>query len=270
MKIGIIGVGVVGSAVNDVFEKNHQVIKYDKYKKGYDSFTKVSKCPVIFICVPTPMNKSGEIHLTAINNSIKEISKKAKNGTIIVIKSTAVSGTTDLLAKTYPQFNFSFNPEFLTEKNPTYDFLHTDRVIVGVKNVGTFNVIKRIYLEAGFKCPIIKTDIKTAEFIKYCSNAFLATKVMFANEMYNICKKLNINYDEVIKSLLVDKRIGKSHWDVPGFDGDKGFGGKCFPKDINALIYLARENDYKPYLLEEVWRSNLSVRKKINWLGEIK
>lgn len=270
MKIGMIGHGVVGQATaNGLARKNNSVVIYDKYKEGLDSIEEVCKCEIIFICVPTPMKKSGEINLDAINESIKQIDVFANDGTIVVIKSTATSGTTEDLADQYPKLNFAFNPEFLTEKNATEDFLNSDRVIIGTRDKDTFARIALVYREAGFECPIIHANIRTAEIIKEFTNVFLASKVMIANEFFRICEKLNINYNEAIEIVQMDQRIGKSHWQVPGHDGDFGFGSKCFPKDINALIYLAREKGYRPYVLEEVWKSNLNVRKKIDWLDQI-
>ena len=101
--------------------------------------------------------------------------------------------------------------------------------------------------------------------IKYAANVFLASQIGIANEIYQICKTIGVDYDEVKKAILHDKRIG-TNIDVPGHDGDFGFGGKCFPKDLNALIYLAREHMYRPHLLEEVWRLNEKVRKDLDWL----
>lgn len=270
MKIGIIGMGFVGSATKYGLERGHEIIGYDKYKKGFSSVEEVAGSEVIFICVPTPMEISGKICLGAIEESIDNVCKYAKKETIIVIKSTAVSGTTNSFVTKYPAFNFSFNPEFLTQNNANKDFINADRIIIGADDEEVFKKLKQVYSEAQFTCPIIKTSIKTAEFLKYTSNAFLACKVVFANEIYKICEKLGINYNEVIENLLLDKRIGRSHWQVPGPDGDMGFGGACFSKDINALIYLAKENGFSPRLLEEVWRRNLDFRTKIDWLCEVK
>ena len=266
MKIGIIGAGIVGSATAfGLKSKLNEIIVYDKFKSGYQSIKDIVSCDIVFICVPTPMKKSGEIDLSAINDSVEQlVNNNYKN--IVVIKSTAVSGTTDNLAKKYADLSFAFNPEFLTEKNSLLDFLDSDRIIVGANDDNVYKKIAQIYVDAGFKCPIFHTDIKTAEMIKYMSNAFLATKVIFANEIYQICKKLDIDYREVSKLVALDERIGKSHLMVPGEDNCFGFSGTCFPKDINALIYLARENGYKPNLLEEVWRTNLLVRKNHDWL----
>ena len=276
MNVGMIGYGVVGSSTAEGLSRtgNVRVFAYDKYKQTKHSIAAVVSCDVIFVCVPTPMKKSGEIDVSALYDSVDGLIKAGiKENTIIVIKSTAVSGTTDALADKYPHLNFAFNPEFLTEINAKEDFINSTRVIIGAKEEHVFTRIARVYEEAGFTCPIVKTDLKTAEMIKYVGNTFLATKVMFANEIYKMCELLNIEYKQVIQNVLLDDRIGDTHWDVPGYDGNLGFGGKCFPKDLNALIYLAREYGHRSHLLEEVWRSNLTVRKNIDWLndkGEIK
>lgn len=257
-----------------ILKPYHRLELYDKFKKGYDKLDKekFGECEVIFICVNTPMKMSGEVDLTAIKETaetVKLIQQMALGEPYkaIVIKSTAVSGTTEKLHKWYHCYNldFVFNPEFLTARNPYKDFKNTDRIILGTNSEKAFKTVRKVYRGANFKCPIIMTDFKTAEMVKYVSNTFLATKVMFANEIYSICQKLKIDYDKIIKLLLYDKRINKSHWAIPGPDRDRGFGGTCFPKDLNALIYLAKEKGYCPHILEEVWRSNLEVRKKKDW-----
>lgn len=266
MKIGIIGAGVVGNATAfGLKSKINEVVLYDKFKSGYKSIQDIALCDIVFICVPTPMKQSGEIDLSAINDSIDQL-VKSNYKNIVVIKSTAVSGTTEKFAIKYSNLSFAFNPEFLTEKNALQDFLDSDRIIIGANDYNVYKKIEQVYLDAGFKCKIYHTDIKTAEMIKYMSNCFLATKVIFANEMYQICKKLEIDYKEVSKLVALDERIGASHLKVPGDDNCLGFSGACFPKDINALIYLARENGYRPNFLEEVWRTNLIVRKNHDWI----
>jgi len=113
--------------------------------------------------------------------------------------------------------------------------------------------------------PIIKTKSNIAEFVKYFTNTFLATKVAFANEMKKICDELQIDYDKVVEYSIYDKRLGNSHWAVPGPDGKNGFGGSCFPKDINALIHLFRQLNLKSNILEASWKTNLEVRPEKDW-----
>lgn len=267
MNIGIIGMGVVGTATSESLKYIHQIYGYDKYKKGSWKTPQqiVRECEVCFITVPTPMSKSGAVDLSAVEESIQTLYSYYHiygKGPIIVIRSTAVSGTTRKFADTYTDAKFAFNPEFLTEKNSVEDMKNADRIIIGTSpDDYVFDKLARVYELAGFKCKIYNTTFEIAEMVKYMTNAFLATKVTFANEMYNVCKVTGINYNEVKELFKLDKRVGTSHLQVPGLDGKYGFSGKCLPKDINALIHLAQENGYSANLLKEVWRSNLQWRK---------
>jgi len=277
MNIGIIGCGVVGTATAKGLSKAHNMFLYDKYKDEYncDFDLMVSNCSVIFITVPTPMRISGEIDLSTIKTTVDDLAfhcnkDQTKNeNPIIVIRSTAVSGTTEKLAKKYNMFHFAFNPEFLRDVSADDDFINSERIVIGTDNDFVFNVLNRVYTEAKAKWPvdppILKTSIRTAEIIKYASNVMLASQVVVANEIYKICELFSVNYKEVTEVLSYDERIG-THIQVPGPDGDMGMGGKCFPKDINALIYLAKEQGHHSYLLEEIWRTNLRYRKNIDWI----
>ena len=275
MNIGIIGIGVVGSTTKKVLEKYHQLFPYDKYKEPYNSNDKLRELAenseVVFICVPTPMKQSGEIDYSTIHNSLKvlleELEKKNRDPReiLIVIRSTAVSGSTNKFAEEYP-FRFVFNPEFLRDKYALEDMENTDRIIIGADLEEDYEKLANVYRPLFPNAKYIFVDIKTAEMIKYCANVMLAGQISLANELYQICKATGIDYNVVKEVILLDERIAKNI-DVPGHDGDLGFGGKCFPKDLNALIYLSREKMYRPYLLEEIWRLNERVRKKRDWLS---
>ena len=274
MKIGIVGCGVVGNATASVFKPYHEIFIYDKYKEGHlNLYDVVYNSEVIFISVPTPFYLSGRMDTSALEETFKSISEKIKtDDKILCVKSTAVPDYLDLLKEKYAKEHLyvAYSPEFLTEKNPVEDFRKSDRIIIGTDNHDVFKKIREVHIEADFTCPILQVDIKTASMIKYTSNAFLSTKVTFANEIYHICQRLGINYEKVIEVLLMDKRIGNSHFGVPGHDGDLGFGGKCFPKDLSSLAYMSNEHGHHPDFLREVWRSNLKWRKKIDWSDQIK
>ena len=269
MKIGIIGVGFVGRAITEIFKEKHELILYDKYKEDLNkSPEKLAEAEIIFICVPTPMMPSGEIDYSAIHNSLElleKVMKDEKNKTLVVIRSTAVSGTTESLAKKYP-FNFAFNPEFLREKTAIEDMKNTDRIVLGISSEEDYNKLLNAYKPIFPDAKYIKVDTKTAEMIKYAANVILTGQIALANEIYQICKASDIDYNKVKEAILLDDRIAKNI-DVPGHDGELGFGGKCFPKDLNALIYLAREKKYRPYLLEEIWRLNEKIRKNKDWFN---
>ena len=192
-----------------------------------------------------------------------EVDKNADEHTI-VIKSTVPPGTTRQLNKECTFSQVVFNPEFLTEANYIDDFKNQSRIIVGGPRPGS-TIIKNLYKKAFYNTPIIKTGSNTAEMVKYFLNCFLATKVSFANEMRSICDNVDIDYDKVVEYALYDNRIGKTHFATPGPDGKRGFGGSCFPKDINAMIAFAKENGVLPTVLEAVWDKNLEVRPERDW-----
>lgn len=268
-KLGIIGYGIVGQALAYGFSqpeiKNKYEIKYyDKYKETASLEEVVAGSEFIFICLPTPMkeDESG-IDLSIIEDSIAQISKYT-NGTdkIIVIKSTVVPGTTATLEKKYPKSNFAMNPEFLTEANYLEDFVNADRTVVGANNDLTSRRVVALYRQRFPHMKIFQTDTTTAEMVKYMANSFLATKVIFANEMFNLCQALGIKYEEVKSMVVADHRIFDSHLDVTT---SKGFGGKCFPKDVVALIGRAKQLKLEPKLLETVWSINKKIRKVHDW-----
>jgi UDPglucose 6-dehydrogenase len=162
-----------------------------------------------------------------------------------------------------------FNPEFLTEANALDDMRNQNRIILGGPRPW-INTVKQVFQTAFPKVPLIKTSSTTAEMVKYVTNNFLTVKVSFANEMYQVCEALdksglNVDYDKVIEYAKYDSRLGSSHWSVPGPDGDFGAGGHCFPKDINAMIDVAKNLNVKPTVLKAAWEKNLEVRKNRDW-----
>ena len=268
MKIGIIGQGYVGTAVKDVFQNHYDVETYD-IDKSLSSTPTIKKLvgivDLVFVCVPTPMNPDGSCNTFSVEKVIGEIETiRRKKCKIVAIKSTVPPGTTESLNKKCETIKIVFNPEFLTEANFINDFRNQTRIIIGGPRPASTK-LRQIYSLAFPNVPIIKTGSTTAEMVKYMTNSFLATKVSFANEMYQICDKLNIDYDKVVEYSTYDERLGKSHWAVPGPDGHYGFGGSCFPKDLNALIHLARNLDTSLNTIGGAWDTNLDVRPEEDW-----
>ena len=253
MKIGIIGLGVVGTAVKEGF-KEHEIFTYDKFKNSNTIEEVTDNSELIFVSVPTPSNKQG-IDLSAVNKTIELLNKLNYTG-LIVLKSTVPPGTTDSYKKKYPNLKLSHNPEFLTEKNAINDFQNPDRIIIGYYNEEDIKSFKEIHKK--FDCPLMETIPKVSEMIKYTANSFLATKVIFANQVYDYCKKLDIDYNEVKKGVLLDNRIGKTHFDVTE---ERGYGGMCFPKDVYAFIKSAKKQGIKLDLLKKVHEINQKIRK---------
>ena len=271
MNIGIVGQGYVGTAVNEVFSKHYDVETYDldidKCSVDYlEDLVELSN--IIFVCVPTPMKKDGSCDTSIVEAVVKDINdmvvSRNVSGRIVAIKSTIPPGTTNRLNKECENISVIFNPEFLTEANFVDDFKNQNRIIIGGERPSTTK-LRQVYSLVFPNTPIIKIGSKTAEMVKYMTNTFLATKVSFANEMKMICDGLDIDYDKVVEYSTYDERLGKSHWDVPGPDGKLGFGGSCFPKDINALLDLANKFEIDVFTLDGAWETNLQVRPEQDW-----
>ena len=267
MKIGIIGQGFVGSAVREGLKSYYDCFTYDldpdKCRNTHDEV--VNNTDIIFVCVPTPMRKSGECDTRILENAILEIDRALKPGSnpTLIIKSTVPPGTTDKM-NAITNLDVCFSPEFLTEANSFDDFKNQTRIIIGGPRPAT-GKIKQMFRKAFPTIPIVKTGTKTAEMVKYFTNCFLASKVTFANEMYEICSKHNIDFDKVTEYALHDERIGRTHLMVPGPDGDRGFGGHCFPKDLAAMIAFAKQCDVYPNFLLAVQEYNEIYRSDRDW-----
>lgn len=261
MNIGIIGQGFVGNAVYQKFKNFFTVFTYDLNSKLCNSnFEEINKnCSIVFICLPTPMNSDGSCDISIVENMISKFSSK-----IIINKSTVPPGATERFNTKFKNLQIVFNPEFLTERNAVQDFNNQNRIIIGGPRPAT-TTVKNIFSKVFPQAHIIKTGSTHAEMIKYFTNSFLATKVSFANEMYDLCLKLNLDYDKVVEYSVLDKRIGNSHLNVPGPDGDLGFGGHCFPKDLSALIKLSDDIGSINYLIKSVIKTNDTVRTNRDW-----
>ena len=267
--IGIIGQGFVGNAVYQKFKNYYDVLTYDLDKSKCNSTWEdlVSKSDTIFLCLPTPMNEDGSCHTDILEKELVNIDLLADNQEVkktIVVKSTISPGTTSKWNDLYESLDIIFNPEFLTEANAVDDFNNQNRIILGGPRPATTK-LRQIYSKVFPQAHIIKTDSTHAEMVKYLTNAFLATKVSFANEIYQICGKLNVDYDKVVEYATLDNRLGKSHWQVPGPDGDFGFGGHCLPKDLSSLIHLAMSLNTETNVLNAVEETNDIVRKNRDW-----
>ena len=264
MNIGIIGQGFVGNAVREKFENYYGVRAYDlKAMLSTASEQEALDNEIVFICLPTPMNKDGSCYTDIVEKAIQR-AVEFGIAKIVVIKSTVSPGTTAKWNEQFPSLDIVFNPEFLTEANAVSDYENQTRIILGGPRNATTK-LKPVFAKVFPKASIIKTDSTYAEMVKYVTNSFLATKVSFANEMYQICEKLDVDYDKVVEYACYDERLGKSHWSVPGPDGDFGFGGHCFPKDVKALISLAEGLEIFPEMLLSTDAKNHEVRTNKDW-----
>ena len=265
-KIGVVGQGYVGTAVKTAFEKHYKTFTFDLNGNcNCESILDlVDESDIIFVCVPTPMKKDGSCDVSIVESVIDEIEDVDITGKIVVIKSTVPPGTTERLNQKCENIQVIFNPEFLTEANYIEDFKNQNRIILGGVRPATTKV-KQVYSKVLPKTKVIKTGSTHAEMVKYMTNTFLATKVSFANEMKQVCDKLDIDYDKVVEYATYDDRLGKSHWAVPGPDGKLGFGGSCFPKDINALISLSNDLNLWLHTIKGAWFTNCDIRPEQDW-----
>ena len=260
-KIGILGNGFVGNAIKLGFSSTYKLFVYDiNPQLSFDSFDEVNNCDYVFVCVPTPMFKDGSQDLSNVLKVFENASQKP----IYIIKSTIIPGTTDYLLNKFPDIKIIFSPEFLREKHAKYDILNLNRVVLG----GDYNLtekVKTIFLKRFKNIKIIQTDSKTSELIKYMNNSFLATKISFMNEFKLLCNKIDANWEDALKGFLSDERVGNSHVNVPGHDGKNGYGGACFPKDVNAIISFSKKLDIEMNVIEAGWKTNLNVRPEKDW-----
>ena len=277
MKLGIIGNGFVGNAIAHAFIPYMEVKIYDKDPdKSYNTLTEVSNdSDVVFISVPTPMTAEGAIDTSIIDSVFADISEVSENPeTVFVLKSTVVPGTTRSIKDKYPQLKIVFNPEFLTERHARFDFLNQSRIILGeVSDINhpeesskSITKVVDLYRARFSSTNFIVTNYETAEMIKYFNNLFFAVKVSFMNEMKLVSDKIGtVNWQKAVAGFVSDGRVGDSHLQVPGPDGKKGFGGSCFPKDINAFINFGDGLGLDLSVIKGAWETNLKVRPEKDW-----
>ncbi len=294
MKIAIVGAGYVGLVTGACFaELGHHVVCVDNdaakikslkalkipiYEPGLDdvvkkhcrkgrmSFTSdiaaaVKQSTVIFIAVGTPPKENGEADLTGIENVARTIARAMTSYRLIVDKSTVpvetgnwVRRTIEAACKKNIPFDVASNPEFLREGTAIKDFMHPDRIVIGVESRRAEEILRELYRD--IQAPLIVTDIKSAELIKHASNSFLAMKISFINAVARVCECSGADVERVAEGVGMDKRIGRSF-----FDAGIGFGGFCLPKDLDAFIMISGKMGYHFDLLKEVKKINKDQKK---------
>ena len=271
-KVGIIGQGFVGGAIKQGFKEHYELFLYDKYndsKSNTDLEGVVKNADIIFVCVPTPMDaRTGEASISIVEEVILEIDELAADvgsNPTLIIKSTVPPGTTEYLNGIVSYSEVIFNPEFLTEANAVNDFKNQNRIIIGTCDSYPATDVVAIFRKVFPNALIPVVNSKEAEMCKYITNTFLSVKVSFANEIYDICEENDIDYNVTKDLAILDPRLGNSHWMVPGPDGDRGFGGHCFPKDLNAMCYIAAQSGVPVHVLRGTLKTNDSVREDRDW-----
>lgn len=285
MRLGVIGQGFVGSAVSTGFRQvGFDVSTYDKYLHDLSTdrlSVLVEKSDIIFVCVPTPSDakRHGACDTSIVESVLDEIAESIRSSSsdgtkVIVIKSTIPPGTTEMLQTRIGELcDVVFNPEFLNARSALQDFVTQDHVIIGGDPLACERV-GQLYTSLVPGARIECTSACVAETVKYVKNCFFATKVSFFNEMYQICNKLGISYDEMIELAKLDDRVGWEHTRVPGPSLGAGpcvdrrmlgFGGVCLSKDIQAFQVLARQLGIDPKVMNAAWEKNLEVRPERDW-----
>jgi len=260
-------VDLINNGISPIFEPSLDELLKKNVERGVlkafltkDFFAKKIHTDVSFICVPTPSNKDGSINFKFIEEASEDIGlyiKYLKDYHVVTIKSTVVPGTTGDIArpilekysgkKAGEDFGLCMNPEFLREGSAIKDFLNTDKIVIGLVDKRSGDLLEKIYESWNEKIPRIRTNLRTAEMIKYAQNAFLATKISFINEIANICQKNGVDAEDVAFAIGLDSRINPKFLRF-----GVGYGGSCFPKDVKALIAASEKSGYEPKLLKSV------------------
>jgi UDPglucose 6-dehydrogenase len=265
MKLGIVGHGFVGSAINQGFTKNVQKYIVDPNKFSGNTIQQLIKFKpdAVFVSVPTPQLESGECNTEILDSVLQELNQAID--LLVIIKSTVPAYKLQSIKEQCINLRIVYNPEFLTEKNYINDFKNPPMHVFGGAITDT-ETVEQLYLEhsACKKCPVFHTDLVSASLVKYCINSFLATKVTFMNEMYDVLRAAGgTEWNEFVKMINSDPRIGKTHMRVPGNDGVRGYAGSCFPKDTAALAWYAKEILNTQFTqLETSIKINDTLRKK--------
>ena len=265
MKLGIVGHGFVGTAVDHGFTRDIQKFIVDPKHNSTNTIEDLIKFKpdAVFVAVPTPQSESGECNTEILEGVMQQLNNS--KGLLVIVKSTVPAYKLQKIQEECINIRIVYNPEFLTEKNYIDDFVNPAMHVFGGMNKDT-DAVEKLYLEHSdcAECPVYKTDLITASMVKYCINSFLATKVTFMNEMYDVLKAARgADWNTFTNIIANDPRIGNSHMKVPGNDGQRGYAGSCFPKDTAALAWFAREILNTQFTqLETSIKINDTLRKK--------
>ena len=283
--IGIIGNGFVGGATAETFKHYVDVKVYDiDPNRSVHNYWVVIKQDILFVCLPTPMKKDGTVDVSIVDSALAQLKNALQDyKKPVILKSTIPPKDLVAMAEHYsPAIHLIYSPEFLTERTAVLDFQQSSRLIFGdhyPDDQSNFeatdklneNVLKITELfENRFpKVPIYWCSMQEASLIKYGTNVFFTVVLSFWNELAEIAESFELDPNEVAGMIMLDQRIGRSHWQVPGHDGDRGFGGHCFPKDINGYMHIANDQGIKPLMAGAAWATNMRVRKNRNWESDI-
>lgn len=273
---GYVGQGIVrlfGDQVQAIYSPSGNSVPQEFKDKHLDTKEAVNACDLITLAVPTPMSENGECDLSHVLGTLEWLREDA----LVLIKSTIVPGTTEMLQAKYPNMRIAFSPEYMGEGNyftPFWKYpdpkemkYHSFQIFGGVREAtnAIVNIFQRVMGPHVFYA---QTDSRTAEFVKYFENLWGAMKVTFANEMYEAARVHSVDYIEARELWALDSRVEKMHTAV--FPDKRGFSGKCFPKDVRAFIEATKKLGYDPKLLSQVWNTNIQWHEEFKPIEEEK
>lgn len=260
-KIGIIGLGFVGSAIADSLNDgwSGNLIIVDPAKGYYNPISDLKECSGVFVCVPSPQGPDGTCDTSILEDVLAQLSSIEYTG-VIISKCTAPPDVYERLNEIYP--NLVHVPEFLTAANARIDYLNGKFAMIGGRVLAYQKEAERIIKKSQTQLEdnIMYCSIGEASLAKYTINCFMSTKVIFMNELYNLATKMGFDYKLISKMVMMDRRIGNSHMQVPGPDGSYGFGGACFPKDTSALLKVAEQQGVDMMVLTAAVKKNTLLR----------
>jgi UDPglucose 6-dehydrogenase len=279
--IGIIGGGFVGSSIVKGFQHFTDVKVYDLMpEKSNASYEDTIEQDVLFVCVNTPMDADGNVNTDAVKTALESLQGNLPEGHTdkpVILKSTMPPDSIgEFMLEFSDEMVIIYSPEFLTERTSEYDFNQSNRWIFGSiqPTLGqgegesinyAISLVKRLFKDRFPMVPQYWTTFGAASLVKYFTNVFFSVKVSMMNEFAQVCEAFDLNPEAVIGLLMLDQRIGRSHFKVPGHDGKRGFGGHCFPKDLNGYIHIAEEMGVPATMGKAAWQKNLEVRPEKDW-----
>lgn len=263
MNIGIIGSGFVGGAIGRGFAQTVDVKVFDIDPKRYThKYEEVVAQDIVFVCLPTPMLKTGECDTSIIERALDQLSStlSSYDRKITCIKSTVPPQFLRRNFQRWPNLEIVYSPEFLTERTADLDLMQSSRFIFGTKDLCTPSMMNELFALRFPRVRQVNVTWEEASLIKNATNVFFTVKLSFANELAQLCDALGLDFKSVGSEVLNDGRIGRSHFQVPGHDGNKGWGGHCFIKDCNSWINFSKELGVDPTMARAAWEKNIEAR----------
>ena len=259
-KVGIVGMGFVGSAIAESMDRGFCGITAVDPAKGYtNTYKDLLECDGVFVCVPSPQGDDGTCDTSILEDVLSNLAKLNYQG-VVISKCTAPPDVYERLNALYP--NLIHAPEFLTAANAKDDYANGKFAMIGGRVIAYQREAERLIRigQTALKDNVVYCTIGEASLAKYAINSFMSTKVIFMNELHQLAQAMNLNYDNVAAMVKMDHRIGQSHMQVPGPDGSFGFGGACFPKDTSAMLKFAEQYNVALNVLDAAVKKNTLLR----------